>query len=585
MPYDRIYGVMTQDNKIIIPAKYEKISLIEQDGKKQFLAFNPYAKDDKAIYRFDEQGRALPNGVNTGSHLNDDGASMPLRFHLERIDGVSDEDIKIKLASEDLMARFKKESQELENFESLALAESYIYHTIIEHSVLVDNQTGKRTPLAGKDIEEIRFELSPNEEKYARLPAKSHKTKKWGYIDAQGEWVIKPIYNKIDRGRFTSHLQVLHSMPKDNQILSVFPHDNQYDCYGFLDINGKDIGGRFSHIKEFDGQYAMAEPCDADKSNSDKKSNHFGIYGDYGIVNTQGEWVIKPQNNFSLLTLPDHQGYLVAKVKDKMGVMTVDGRWVIEPKYYFPHINTQHNNETAINGMLFDAQGLLAVMTSPDAKTYGFMNQSGQWHIKPTLTTHYQPYDGTNGWASNHNINSYRFDEHGFAYGLGDKHCQDCRMVFNTKGEPVLPHLRGYVGGFNAQGYAPFVPKGSNAMQVIDKQGTAVTELKFSNHISRLDEYNIFSLAKPDDFKERKHQYQRFGDDNDLVGVMNYKGDIIIPALYKMIDVYGEYIFVQTTDDLYGVLNDKNEWIIRPQSYQLYNIGSEHAFSTIDFGL
>ena len=186
------------------------------------------------------------------------------------------------------------------------MVESYIYHTIIEHSVLVDNQTGKRTPLAGKDIEEIRFELSPNEEKYARLPAKSHKTKKWGYIDAQGEWVIKPIYNKIDRGRFTSHLQVLHSMPKDNQILSVFPHDNQYDCYGFLDINGKEIGGRFSHIKEFDGQYAMAEPCDADKSNSDKKSNHFGIYGDYGIVNTQGEWVIKPQNNFSLLTLPDY---------------------------------------------------------------------------------------------------------------------------------------------------------------------------------------------------------------------------------------------------------------------------------------
>lgn len=569
MPYNTIHGIMGQDGKIIIPAKYDAIDLKKENDQWIFYAFNAYGKHEDVIHRFDITGKALEPIKNTNAWTDTTHIHKP-RYMLDMIEIDDKQKEHIETRMEFLFETHKHQHRQYykkqisEQYDGVQLsddvneeidkrlAKQILFLVALEHSYLLDTATGQKTPLVGKNISHIEFNYFANEQKNGLIAAQEFMTGRWGFIDGQANWAIAPTFYKPDRS-FDEN-QFLAEINNDN-ILGVVTKKEYDECFSLIDNKGTLLAEFNRYPKPFHNGYAVAKTCDDSQS---------------GVIDNQGNWLFTLPKHLSIISRTnDDNGYLL--IKDNQthgeGVINTKGEIIIEPKFEFINDKTPP---------IFDKQGLIAVhQPHPDyyarRSAYGFMNKQGGWQIPPTLPT--KPSIKTAIDSDMMNIigagNSYAFDEHGFAYSYMATDCGVCRYAIDIHGNIALPQLQGILGNFNSRGYAPYIAKGSHAMQIVDKQGNAVTTAKYVNKHSYLYDYNVFSLA----------------DKPDLVGVMNDKGDELIPPLYQEIATYDDYAIITTANGLYGVLNYQNQWIIKPQPLRLNPISADVIISAVDFGL
>ncbi|OPH38533.1 hypothetical protein B5J94_02875 [Moraxella lacunata] len=448
MPYDTIHGVMGEDGKVIVPAIYESVKLTYDGDRTYLLGVNPYATE-QVIHRFDEAGHK----IETLDNHSMGGGVMILPFTLEPNEGASDDSKKFFEEMESIFEERTAHLSDDSESEKKAIARNLFFEMVTKNSHLVNHATGERVDLSDKDIAQLQLMLLDNELKHQIIPARSTKNNLWGYVNPQAQWVIEPMYDSING--VSSDWQIIDDF---DEILGVYrnedPEKEDFGCMGLIDIHGKKRGDVFRNMYYSHEGYAIATSCQrgVNEWESDYK----------GIINQHGQWLVKLHGDLKVRTLPDKDGYFVVENSktDKEGIMHILGKWIIPAEYYFPNISISHNHQSAVDLPLFDTQELIAVKKDEQDSHYGFMNKDGVWVMDDVLPV---------GETVFYDMNSYRFDEHGFAYGRLAGAC-DCRVVFDVQGRQVFTHQGNY-GDFNEQGYAPFVADGTNVMQIIDKHG------------------------------------------------------------------------------------------------------------------
>lgn len=162
--------------------------------------------------------------------------------------------------------------------------------------------------------------------------AAAKKNGKWGFINADEQWVIEPKFDSV--GSFG-----------DNELAPARINHS----YGYINAKGEwIIRPKFDSVGHFaKNGLAVVE-----------------IGGNKGYINTKGEWVIELQfqmaNNFS------DNGLAAAKKSDKYGFINDKGQWAIEPQFD--------------NYWSFSPNGLATVIVNGYR---GIINTEGLWIVEP----------------------------------------------------------------------------------------------------------------------------------------------------------------------------------------------------------
>jgi hypothetical protein len=122
--------------------------------------------------------------------------------------------------------------------------------------------------------------------------------KSLGYINAKGEWVIKPQF------------EVGKDFDKDNGLARIKIGEK----WGYVSKTGEVTYPKDTEIYEdfFDGLARGRQN------------------GKFGFLNAKGEWAIKPEFDGSR---DFKNGYAAVKKGDTWGVIDTAGKWVIEPTF------------------------------------------------------------------------------------------------------------------------------------------------------------------------------------------------------------------------------------------------------------
>lgn len=177
---------------------------------------------------------------------------------------------------------------------------------------------------------------------------------RYGYINASGQWVIKPVYE------LGTTLKVNGSYDfSSKDFSSGYAAVEKDEKFGVIDTSGKlVIGFKFAYIGKFSEGLAPA-----------KKDSL------YGYIDTRGNWVIKPA--FNMAESFHHGLASVAKgpfLEEKWGFINAKGQVVIPFTIY---ANYQFNLP-----MQF-WQGVVACYLEPGV--FGYINRSGTviWRMDP----------------------------------------------------------------------------------------------------------------------------------------------------------------------------------------------------------
>ncbi|MEK6512535.1 WG repeat-containing protein [Myroides odoratimimus] len=297
--------------------------------------------------------------------------------------------------------------------------------------------------------------------------------------------------------------------------------------------------------------------------------------GKWGYVDEDKNWVIEPQYADAWMF---SRGMAVASVSDgEYGIINTVGEWMVEPKYLIitTHVDrrgakyfmTQKDHKTTI----YDEGGhkitsTLEMIIESDTifendryrlvgsnNHYGFINPKGEWVIEP----------------------KYSFGTQ-FSEGLASMSLDDnSRVIINDKGD-VLKHFSeeiGYVGIFR-NGLAPI--RNRDAYGYVNKTGEVVIDYKyvdasdFKDGIAfvREDDSNTFHcintsgetlFSKECDFILSVGHGLVYTTVMAKTGILNKKGDIVLPIAYDVIfEIEQEHYVKVRQDDKYFYVDLRN---------------------------
>jgi len=188
-------------------------------------------------------------------------------------------------------------------------------------------------------------------EEIGLFPAKDDDIGTWGYIDAQGDWVIEPQF--AGAGLFSEGLAQVS--------------DSKTELSGYIDIKGNWV---------IDPQFTLSSPF----------SEGLAQVLDYqtgmiGYIDKEGNWAIEPQfsdsgmeygewsryHDLNLGAFSEGLAVMYDSTSGYFGYIDTNGSWAIRPQFQ--------------NAMPF-SEGL-ALVKDPVTNNFGYINTYGRWAIEP----------------------------------------------------------------------------------------------------------------------------------------------------------------------------------------------------------
>nr|WP_294859812.1 WG repeat-containing protein [uncultured Fluviicola sp.] len=325
----------------------------------------------------------------------------------------------------------------------------------------------------------------------------------------------------------------------------------------------------------FCGILVFFASCSAvtNKNESDKTTNgidfpdNSGLYpiirdSLYGYINAKGEEIIKPQferaAQFS-------EGLAYFEKDGKYGFINPKGEVVIQP-IYTKKSHGWLNISIEPMGESFFKEGVAAV--NKDG-LFGYINQKGE-EVIPARFSIANPFcqgfahvrDGQKTYFINQKGENQFGRDFEWAMSFNDSlalvKVDGKTGYINTTGKMVIP-ANYYTGGMFVDGYAVVKEtRESKVWKLIDKKGKVQFE-------------------KPYKMNRGAGNYVYFSQDLNE-GLLNLKGEIVIPAKYDMIIGFMDNVAIAKVDskeDLFGLINKKGEWIIQPTYESLFPAGDD----------
>jgi len=302
------------------------------------------------------------------------------------------------------------------------------------------------------------------------------------------------------------------------------------------------------------------------------KLRPFKVNEKWGFVNLDGKMIIQP-TYFEIQ--PSVEDFFYVK-KDGWGVINENGVEIIECKYdyinrfelkyfivsEFKTIKNYYANSLTFKcESIYDEQGQVLIEGEGlIKKTY--LGEANDEFVYETYNCWFDHFCRIFYNKKFNHIISFSQQRLEFENGIAkvyvhyDDYDSDLEGYINKKGEIVIPveyyKIRKFVGDIAIANSIHYSDLRSNMWGAIDKDGKQVIP---------------FIFKEIEDFNERGYTIARFAD-LDCYGVINLKGETIIPAIYNEItaikDLYICYLRKEHTTNKFvsGVLNERNEIVI-----------------------
>ena len=355
---------------------------------------------------------------------------------------------------------------------------------------------------------------------------------RYGFIDMQGNWIIKPQFDRDSNFSLEGVAPVFINRDIDTQSSSLV-------YSGIIDTSGAwvkepelglELGYEFS-----EGLIGAIQI--KDKGSSYRTDNDMG-----GYLDVQGNWAIEPKipvgsegrvNYFSQANSFIQEPYaLVPKFineKNKIylhGIINKKGDYLIEPR--FRVINSYFATDFSNIGLAAAKEGI------EDDALYGFIDGSGKWVIKPTFN----------------NASSFRGN-----YAWAEDVTTELSGTIDQNGEWVIPPQYSYLI-LTDDTYAVAKDPKTELVGVLDlATGEWVKEPQW--YSAWVEHFGAYITAKE--------------TEDGLVGMYSMQtGETIIEPKYKYISYDEPLIIAQDPEtELYGYIDISGEWVIQPAYRQV----------------
>lgn len=200
-----------------------------------------------------------------------------------------------------------------------------------------------------------------------RCPTTNPNTKKWGYVNYLGRWVIDGQYEDHD------------FFGKDNKY--IYTQVKKDGRWGNIDRNGNIISECIFYTKE-DAAYALHQIESGRPLNEWRLPVSNPETNLYGWVDAKGEWAINPQYEDATHFANDTGLFATAKLDGKWASIDNEGYLISKNVFTLSSEAWQAGNEWDTHQELGH---WLYPIRDPKNDHWGYVNYKGQWVITPTF--------------------------------------------------------------------------------------------------------------------------------------------------------------------------------------------------------
>jgi hypothetical protein len=362
--------------------------------------------------------------------------------------------------------------------------------------------------------------------------------RKWGYINKSGSLVIPCIYREV----IDFKCERAWAQTKGT--------------WQLIDKSGRPIGKNlFKYPSEFNANYSIAKKEKGSK---------------YGVVNTNGEFVIRPR--FHQANGFNKYGISIVKKKNLYGIIDTTGKMLTE--YSFIRIDSFSSEwayATNENGLvMLHTSGKVIDLNDDYYEVDPFIN--GVSRLK--LAGFYGYIDTTGQIIVPFELNRATNFKNGYAFCKKPGQLPFC---INYKGESVF-EFSGWVQSEFTEGLAILKQKGRSVY--IDTTGAAVFEqgfkraLPFSQNVGRVKigkrwavinrNGQILNTAKYKKIRSFNLVYSVVKR-NGSYGLYDNNGNVVLDVMYDELDLYDDYYFFLSVNDRVGHYHILDGWVWQPE--------------------
>ena len=397
------------------------------------------------------------------------------------------------------------------------------------------------------------------EEKYVEIH-------KWGFVNQNGEWIIAPKYDKVEK----------------------------FDTNGVARVL---VNNESSYIDQYGN--TVSKPQN-DNTNSSSSTSYTRFIPDYKIIQDRGKYgytkngdtIIKPQ--FDYVYEFDEYGFAKVEFMDKFGFIDTTGKYVSEP--IFDNVDPHYGIETSMITVVVDNKwGFInrktrQIAITPQfnyAKDFDFYGKAAVWlndkigFIDTTGKFITEPMfdrlgdneelglipvlqDGKWGFVDSTGIISINPQFEDINWGFGENGLAPVKLndkwgYINTKGEFVIKPIFDYASKFNNQ---------ITDIKIDGKFGFIYENGKFFGLYDEklgLEERDFEHLPYA-----RITKRNQYNSNFNKVGLVDKKGHILITPQFSKIKFFKGVILAKE-ENKWGIINKKGEWIVEPKFCEIGN--------------
>lgn len=339
------------------------------------------------------------------------------------------------------------------------------------------------------------------------------------------------------------------SCEKDNSDIPTASDDlfaiKEWGSWGFIDKSGKVIiPVKFEGAFNFIGEYAVVQ--------KDRQ---------VGLIDKTGAFVISP--DFDGLRQISDNGYIAANKDGLVGYINLQGEWVIEAQYEFVYgfqeglsVVEKDYKSGMINELGQEIVPMEHYSIGNLCEGYAFVEKNNFYHSK------YAQIDQTGKFMSGYiydpveyevESNSFKSITPLFSEGLAIVEINGIPTYINHKGETVLQLDADGAGHFK-EGLAKIIK--DHKVGYINKRGEVVIDFEYSPGSGDFENGMAVVCQTDGGYMDRKY------------GVINDKGQMLLPIMYKTVEVMSEDVcMVSWEDHSWGYVDFKGKTIWRSSEW------------------
>ena len=382
-----------------------------------------------------------------------------------------------------------------------------------------------------------------------------YENEKYGVMDRQGNYILKPEYDIIEVPNPTKDVFICYSNYDDES--------KEYKTIKVLNSKNEEI------FKEYSKVLPIEFINTTSKIPYEKSILKYEKDGKWGLIDFKGKIVAKAKYD-SIKSLPYKEGIVVKTENGKNGLMNMNGKIMIEPKYDSITADGYYNKETENK-----YTGFIVSQETENGIRYGYINHN----CEKLLDVEYNQISRINEIQEE---SVFLLNQKNGLYGI---HKNKTQLIDNSYNSIEYDYLA-----------KRFLVSKQNKLGVFDENGKEILKPEFDDieftinqiiaikddityHFDLNGNKTTNSTIKYLDLNS--DVYDEIVNENGKYGVAKKNGEVIIDCKYDYIKYAFNNYFIATYNGKDGIINEKDELLIDHKFDVIQLIGATNAIQAL----